>query len=99
MQVHEATGLRRLLCLCAPSLLLGCDVLIRQQRLGVPHRGITHHALVRSDDYGGLFGVGSTQLHPNCLPICRHRPDCSASNTVRHASISSASLANRAADQ
>jgi hypothetical protein len=50
VKVHEAACLRRLLCFRAPLSLFWVNVLIRQQRLGIPNRGICDNPLACFDD-------------------------------------------------
>lgn len=61
--MHEAAGLRSLFGFFTPLLLLRRDVLIRQQRLSVPDRGITNNSLARLDDCWRLPRIGRAQLH------------------------------------
>lgn len=62
--MHETACLRSLFGFFTPLLLLGRDVLIRQQRLSVPDRGITDNPLVRLDERWRLPRVGGTNSDP-----------------------------------
>ncbi len=86
MQVHEAACLRRLFCFRAPLPLFLSDVLIRQQPLCIPHRGISDNPLACFNDCWGLLRVCSPYLHPNCLPTCsrRYRSSVTCSTSHRH---------------
>ena len=70
MKVHKAACLWCLFGFFTPLLLLGCDVLIRQQRLCIPDRGIADYSLEGFDICWGFSRTGGLNFDSRSFSTC-----------------------------